>query len=149
MAKYTFRLASLLRLREATRDECRQALAQVLRDDDRLVQQLADVRKRRLALRAEGQTAVRPGLLNVERLRDSQRYEQSLHAAETEFLEQRSQLAVEIERRRTALVAADTEVRALEKLREAGLARYQQEQERAEMQQLDEAAQRQAVEKLS
>lgn len=149
MAKYSFRLASLLRLREATRDECRQVLAQVLREDDQLVQRLVDVRTRRAALRADGQSALRPGLLNVERLRDVQRYERSLQTEEAELIEQRTQLAVEIDRRRADSVSADTEVRGLEKLREAGMARHQQEQERADIEQLDEVALRQAVEKLS
>ncbi len=149
MAKYSFRLANLLRLRESTRDNCRQLLAQTLRQDDRLVLQLADVRARQVALRADNQLAMQPGLLNVERLRDAQRYERSLQVEEAELLDQRARLAVEIEQRRAALVSADTDVRALEKLREAGMLRYQQEQERADMQRLDEVAQRQAVEKLS
>lgn len=149
MAKYSFRLASLLRLREATRDECRQLLAQVLREDDQLAQRLADLRTRRAALLADSQSAVQPGVLNVERLRDAQRYERSLHLEEAELLEQRAKLAIEIDQRRAALVSADTAVRALEKLREAGMLRHQQEQERTDMQQLDEVALRQAVEKLS
>ena len=146
MAKYSFRLASLLRLREATRDDCRQALAEVLREDDRLAQSLADVQARRAAQIADGQATVRPGLLNVERLRDAQRYQLSLQAEESGLHEQRAQLAGEIDRRRGALVTADTEVRALEKLREAGMERHRQEQERVEGQLLDEVALRMRVE---
>jgi flagellar FliJ protein len=149
MAKYSFRLASLLRLRESTRDECRQALAEVLGHDDRLVRKIEAVQARRAAQRADGQAARQPGLLNVERLRDAHRYECSLQSEEADLLEQRVQLAGEIDLRRAALVSADAEVRALEKLREAGMARHQQDQERAEIQQLDEVALRQAVEKLS
>lgn len=149
MAKFSFRLASLLRLREATRDERRQSLAEVLREDDQLADRLVVIRASLAALRDDGQLAARPGLLNVERLRDAQRYELALLAEQQAIAAQRALLADEIERRRLVLVESDTEVRSLEKLREAGLARHQDEQQRDEIYQLDEVAIRQAFEKLS
>ena len=58
MAKFTFRLAALLRLRESRRDECRAALAEAFRVDDVLGKQLESLDRgtRRFAgvLPAEG-----------------------------------------------------------------------------------------------
>jgi len=53
---------------------------------------------------------------------------------------QREQVAVEIERRREVLVAANREVRVLEKLREKQSQRHREEENRREAKQLDEAA---------
>jgi flagellar export protein FliJ len=54
--------------------------------------------------------------------------------------EQRGRLAAEIERRRVALLAANREVRVLEKLRERQLEQYNQAENRLDIKRLDEVA---------
>ncbi|MBL9122150.1 MAG: hypothetical protein JNG90_00870 [Planctomycetaceae bacterium] len=143
MAGHTFRLASLLRLREARRDDCRLALAAALRADERLESHLAETNLELAQLRTAGQQALQPGVLNLDQLCDQQRDAASARARHSELERQRSALALEIDQLRAALVEADTEVRALEKLREAGEARHAAELERAAALDLDEAALRQ------
>jgi flagellar protein FliJ len=59
---------------------------------------------------------------------------------EKQTLAQRKQLAVEIERRREALLAANREVRVLEKLRDHQMERYREEENRRDIKRLDEVA---------
>jgi flagellar protein FliJ len=89
--------------------------------------------------RRYGQAAM-VGALDVDQLLDSHRYEMVL-AAQLKFIaDQHAKLAVEIEKRRQALVAADREVRVLEKLRENLRERHRQEEQHVEMKQIDEVA---------
>ena len=71
---------------------------------------------------------------------ESQRYEVTLRIYEKQTLEQRKRLAVEIERRREALLAANREVRVLEKLREHQIERHREEENRRDVKRLDEVA---------
>jgi flagellar export protein FliJ len=73
---------------------------------------------------------------------DSQRYEFLLLAQVEALKQQAVRLTEETERRREALVAADREVRTLEKLREKQKLEHQQEQQRLEVKFLDEVAAR-------
>ena len=75
---------------------------------------------------------------------ESQRYEVTLRAYEKQTLAQRERLAVEIERRREALLAANREVRVLEKLREHQIERHREEENRRDIKRLDEIAQQRA-----
>jgi len=145
MPKFKFRLATLLRLREAARDERRTQLAEAYRVDDILQQRLRRVRAEIDQLRAECRRVAGPGTVDIDRLVESQRYELSLRAQQQQLLRQREAVTAEIERRRAALVEANREVRVLENLREKQAARYQQEENRREIKRLDEVAQRRAA----
>lgn len=138
MARFQFRLAALQRLREAARDERRAQLAEVFRLAESLAEQkrqvvenLRDVARSR---------AVSAGVVDVEKLLAATRYEAVLMVEQAQLERQAAAVAVEIEKRREALVAADRDVRALEKLREAQQARHRAEQEQKSIKQLDEAA---------
>jgi len=140
MARFKFRLDSLLRLREATRDQRRRHLGEALSAE-------AILRQRRLALeknidlaRGEARQATAPGPLNVDELLSAQRYELTLRGQLALLEQQASQLETEIAARRQALVEADREVRVLEKLRERHLDRFRMEQTRAAAKQMDEIA---------
>jgi len=124
MTRFRFRLASVLKLREAARDERRAELA---------------------GLRGEWRAAAGPGVVDVDRLLDGQRYELLLRAYRRQIDAQRSMLAPEIERRRQAVVQANREVRVLEKLRDRQAQRHRAEEERQLTKQLDEIAQQRAV----
>jgi flagellar FliJ protein len=140
MASFRFRLQTLVRIREGTRDERREQLAEVLRIDEALVAQLNDLERDRSVARKEQTLGV--GRVDVDRMLGMQRYE-ALLSAEIEHVErQRTKVGEELERRREALMEADREVRVLEKLREVRLAEHRAEEAAAEMKVVDEAAAR-------
>ena len=138
--KNEFRLATLLRLRETTRDECRSSLAEAHRADERLLDQLARLGMEQRQSQDECRKASRPGAIEVDRLVEAHRYVSSLRAREEELRRQRQTLAAEIDRRRQSVVKADQDVQILEKLQERRLLRQRMEEARQEAKQLDEAA---------
>jgi flagellar FliJ protein len=149
MAKFKFRLASVLRLRESARDEKRAKLAEAYA----ALQKLED---RRLELLEEGrqlaqwQIGASNGSLNVDRILDAQRYQGVLQAELHVVHQQKAAVETEAEKRRAALVAADQDVKVLEKLRDQQFARFTQELAAQQMKQLDDvAARRYSAEEVS
>ncbi len=140
MAKFKFRLATLLRLREATRDERRTELAEAYRADNLLREHLDRVGQELSWLRAQCRKVAGPGTVDVDRLAETQRYELVLRAQQNQLTGQREAVGVEIDRRRQALLEADRDVRVLEKLRHKQAQRHRREEERQEIKQLDEVA---------
>ena len=118
MARFTFRLTALLRLRESRRNECRAALAEAYRVDEVLLKQVETIGRELDALRKFCRITLTSKVVNVDRLVEAQRYELIARAQQQRLVEQRQQVAQEIKHRRQALVEADREVRVLEKLRE-------------------------------
>ena len=145
MARFKFRMATLLKLREAARDERRAELAQAYRADDVLSEHLEQVRTELNALEDQCRKAAGPGTIDIDRLIEAQRYEIILKVQQGNLNEQRGRLAAEIERRRVALLAANREVRILEKLREHQIEQHNQAENRLEIKRLDEVARLQAV----
>lgn len=140
MAAPKFRLATLLKLREATRDERRRNLAQAF-DALRMVEeQQAELQKEIAQARGTSRTSSQAGAIDVDLLIDGHRYQLQLDLRRQILVRQAKQIADEIERRRLALVEADRQVRALEKLREKHEERLEAAALRAEIRQLDEAA---------
>ncbi|MGD0653265.1 MAG: flagellar export protein FliJ [Thermoguttaceae bacterium] len=140
MARFKFRLATLLKLREAVRDERRAELAQAYRADDVLNKLLEQTRTELNSLEDQCRKAAGPGTIDIDRLIEAQRYEIILKLQQRHLNEQRGRLAAEIERRRVALLAANREVRVLEKLRERQLEQYNQAENRLDIKRLDEVA---------
>jgi flagellar FliJ protein len=149
MAKFKFRLATLLKLREATRDERRTELAEAYRADDILVNHLRQVSDELGIIAKRCREASQPGEVNIDLLIESQRYEVSLRAYEHQIHQQRQRLAPEIERRREALLAANRDVKVLEKLREHQIERLREEESRRDVKRLDEIAQQRAVAEMT
>jgi flagellar protein FliJ len=145
MVKFKFRLATVLKLREADRDERRAALAEAYRVDAVLEQRLQEVAEEYDGLKEQCRRAAGPGPVAIDRLVEAQRYEISLKYQQAQLVGQRQTVAAEIERRREALVAATGEVRVLEKLRENQAGRHRQEENLQEIKQLDEVAQQRTV----
>ena len=75
MSKFKFRLATLLKIRESTRDERRRALAEAYRADDMLRERIDETRSEMQNLMETCRKAVGPGAVNVDSLIDAQRYE--------------------------------------------------------------------------
>lgn len=140
MPKFQFRLATLLRLREAVREERQIALADAYRADDVLRQRQQEMVDELAGLKGSCREASAPGRVDIDRLLEAQRYELLIRAATHQLGQQRQQLGVEIDNRREAVVQANRAVRVLEKLRERQSERHRDEDARRDMKLLDEVA---------
>ena len=140
MAKYTFRLETLQKVRKATRDQCRSALAEAFRAAEVLAANRDELTAEQTELRNLQRSAVAARYLDVNRLLEAQRYELLLKVRGEELAKQTALLAAEIERRRQVLVEADREVRVLELLDERHRRDHKRRQARQESRQLDEVA---------
>jgi flagellar protein FliJ len=138
--KDDFRMATLLRLREAARAERRLHLAEAHRADEELARRLTQLDTEQQRLQDECRQAAGPGEIDASRLAEAHRYIAGLHDRESELQEERESLTVEIDRRRELLVKADQDVQILEKLRDRRLRSRRLEEERQESKRLDEAA---------
>lgn len=136
--RFQFRLQTLLRLREAARDERREQLAEVMRIDDALRKQLTELEGLQTEARALQRLGV--GRVDVDRLLEAQRYEAVVALEILHVERQRVTVAEEMNKRREALVEADREFKVLEKLREKRLQEHGAEVLAEEMKVLDEAA---------
>ena len=145
MPKFKFRLATLLRLREATRDERRAELAEAYRAENVLQEHLERVGRELAWLRTQCRKVAGPGRVDVDRLVEAQRYEVTLRAQQSQLVGQCEAVDAEIDRRRQALVTADRDVRLLEKLRQKQARRHRQEEDRREIKELDEVAGQRAI----
>jgi flagellar export protein FliJ len=140
MARYTFRLNSLQRVREARRDEQRVSLAEAFRAEQILAENRAEVAAELESLRTLQRTATAEKYLNVNQLLEAQRYELLLKARSQELTKQAILLSAETERRRQNLVEADREVRVLEMLDARHHTEFIKEQQRMDTKQLDDIA---------
>jgi len=140
MAKFHFRLATLLRLRETTRDRRRVQLAETIQADANLRNRLTRIDAGRRRLQGECRRAAGPGAVDVVKLAEAHRHDATLQEQQAELLRQRETLAAEIERRRQTLLTADRDVRVMEKLHDHRQRQHRQNEERREAKQLDEAA---------
>lgn len=138
MSAFQFRLATLLRLRLAERDERRSDLAKALAAAEILERQ----RQSLAAEREENRDRIRrvgaPGG-NVDSLIHGHRYEAILKVRAAQLAAQEAQVEREVERRRAILVEADRQVKVLEKLKERQAAEHRSSQDKLEVRQLDEA----------
>ncbi len=122
MKKFQFRLDSLVRLREAVRDERRSQLAEVMRIQASLD---SDMQQLRLKLDEARQMHTAPrGAVDIDRLLVAERYEMVLLLEKHNLEQQQANMNAEVEKRRQALVWADQDVRVLEKLRETQFQRW-------------------------
>ncbi len=140
MAKFRFRLATLLKIREATRDEKRTRLAEAYLAEETLKERKIELAEQVEAARRQHHNVAQPGLVNLDQLVETHRYGVVLDAQGQVLENQMKLLGEEIERRREVLVAADREVRILEKLREKQHKRHRKEAMKQEIKELDEAA---------
>ncbi len=140
MARFKFRLKTLLTLREADRDQRRAQLAEAYAADRKLKQRREELEYELSVQGEQFRHGISPGRVDVDWLLAANRYELVVRAELNVIAGHEKTLAAEIERRREAVVAADREVRVLEKLRERQLTEHQQQQALAEMKHLDEVA---------
>ena len=143
MRKFQFRLASVARLREAVRDQRRGELADAVGVQNSLEQQIGRVDRDLVEARLLQTAPV--GKVDVDRLLNGERYELLLQAERGSLVQQLTKVAVEVAKRREALVAADQDVKALEKLRASQHEDWRQQSEREISRELDEVAGRTAA----
>jgi len=145
MAKFKFRLSTLLRLRQSARDERRTQLARAYQADEIVAQEEQRLERDLSELENQSREASKPGPLDVDGLLETRRYELLLRAQRQHVRQQRQAVREEIENRRRTLLEADRGVRVLESLQEKQLQRHRRNENRLEIKQLDETAQRRSA----
>ena len=136
MAKFRFRLETLLQVRRTERDQRRAELAQAYQAKEILREQRKKLQTEIDLLRQ--QRSISGGTIDVDALIEGSRYEFVLSSQRKTLEEQSSEVSQEIERRRQILVAVDQQVRMMEKLEEKQRQQFQAEQQRKENKELDE-----------
>ena len=140
MHGYTFRFAMLLKVRQAVRDQRRQALAEVMQAEQLLAHRLLALDEELIGLRNDTADAAGPGPIVIERVIDMSRYQESLLARRRALKMELTDLLCEVDRRQQALVAAETELRAMEKLQDRQHAIHAEHQQRMQAREMDEIA---------
>ena len=143
MTRFNFRLTGLLKLREATRDVRRSQLAEAFRAAVLLRQELQRIADELTRLRDGCRQAAGPGPVDLNRLREAQRFEALLKARQQDVHLQLERAEEQIERSRLEVVEAGREVQVLENLSAKQLQRHVEKEHRREIGLLDEAAGRQ------
>jgi flagellar export protein FliJ len=141
MSDFKFRLATLLRLRETTRNERREELADSQRAEAALRQQADQLQAEWDHLVSMTRQAACPGAVDIGRLIEIHRYQQTVESQRRQLDEQLTAKTAEVGRRREALMEADRDVRTLEKLRDSQQMRHHLESHREEIKRIDEATQ--------
>jgi flagellar export protein FliJ len=140
MATFRFRLESALKLRQEKRDLRRQELARAYEAEKILDHERQTLRQQRLKLKLHVQQRLQPGAVNVQVLLTAQQYNLLLQSEQQSLDSRAQQLQEEIERRRTALREADSEVQMLEKLEQRQRQQHRRRQSKREVQTLDDTA---------
>lgn len=139
MARFSFRLQSLLNYRESRRDQVRQELARLLTKDAELVAQRQGFLDERAAVIAEMLALQQSSTLNVNQA-SSRRYHAGQLAIEAERINQvRQILGQRIEQCRQQLIRADQSVKVLEQLHDHQQAEFLAQDELRQAKQREDA----------
>ncbi len=139
MKKFKFKLESLLKIRRSHRDKCRQALADVLRQDHELLARRGLTESEyRLQIDELRLLGLGGSEVDVDASAARRHYAVQLAANIGEIDRQRGLLARQVNACRDALVRADQAVKALENLSERQLAEFVFDQQRAEAREIEE-----------
>jgi flagellar export protein FliJ len=141
MASMRFRFQALLDLRIAQRDAVLAELTEAIEAQNRLRQQREKVTlERQQAMRDD--SISRLGTLRLDNLLAQGRYERQLAIEQNQLKAAETQIETEIERRRTVVQHAETEVRRLELLKDKDRSRLMAIELKTEQAALDEVAAR-------
>ncbi len=140
MPRSPFRLATLLKLREAVRDERRGQLAEAHQ-----AAHILETEQRRIASELDQidrlrSRVARPGALDLNALVDAGRHRVEIEAVAAKLRQQTELVSGEIDRRRQAVVEADRELKTIEKLQANARRLDVQQQERLAIRELDDVA---------
>lgn len=139
MSQFKFRLDSVCKLRQRLRDEAADSLQQARLAVQKLTEQLVQLQTD-FANQSQLQLQSSSGVINTQRMLESQRYQTHLLSEMDTVRNNISLIEQECERRKQILIRREQEVRALEKLRESQLSQAQQAQTIAAQGRLDEWA---------
>lgn len=139
MKNFKFRLAPLLTLRENERDLRRQALGEALRREEELKQARKQLERERGLQLEEFRLLGQPGTVNVDQASTRRVYAGQLVGWILDIERERIAASQNVEQCRQALVQADQQVQALEKLRDKQLAEFKLNDERRTARDLEEA----------
>jgi flagellar export protein FliJ len=144
MPNFKFQLQSLLSVRKQEHASRQVMLAQTLAAQ-RLIEARRDATEDELR-RQQRRTRARaaPGRLDVASLATEQQYEASLRAELAALAQEADACQREVDARREAVLEANRDLRALEKLRERQHERHLSDEARAQAIELDEVAARNA-----
>jgi len=116
MHGHTLRWTMLLKVRQAVRDQRRQALAEIMKQEQLLTHRLLALDEELIELERsfEGTAAFEPVV--AQRRLDTKAFESSLASRRRALKQELSQLLGEVDRHQQALLAAETELKAMENL---------------------------------
>jgi len=129
-----------MKLREAERQQRRAELAEAFQAESILRQQAAQLEQDIRDMEKRSRVISSPGRVHVDRVLDTHRYKLMLKSQVMILGQKEVQLQTEIERRRTALAAADRDVRVLQKLKDRKREEHEEAEFQRELKQLDEVA---------
>jgi len=139
VAKFRFRLTTLMRLRQIARDERRQELAALQQLEQSINDQITSLDSQMAELRRRSAAMNQAGSIDVDRLRETVRYQSLLAARRQAALVELENCSTQVHRLRQSLVKADRELKSLEKLQSRQQDRYLKTERKRELRQLDEA----------
>lgn len=142
MAVYRSKLETLEKLRTAARDEQLRRVADAIRAEAALADQMAAVHAEIEAAK-QHQRSLRQDSPNVHALLETERYELLLKRQAADIERQQQAVSEERERRQQELAGAEQQLRVVEKIDDRRRRAYEQQQRRTEQALMDEIATRQ------
>ena len=140
MRGFRFRLRSLQRLREETRNMAKRNLANAIQQRNALVADEQDVQNEIQGLESQMRRSVAQPQVNIDAVLNGHRHRTSLAGKLSQIGKAIAQANEEVNRCRAKLVEADRDVKVLEKLHERQLAEHNRQIAAHEAKLLDEAA---------
>jgi len=138
---FQFRLEPLIKIRDNVLKECQAELAKAYDARRILEEHLQEVERQLAEGTATARSLMQPGqTVNVDYLLGIRRQEMFLLANQEEINQQMQEIDAEIERRRDAVVAANKELKILEKLKEKRHEQYLDDEKREETKAMNEIA---------
>ncbi len=125
MAKFKFQLDSLMKYREFQRDQCRQVLADVLKQEAGLLDEIERAYAEREQVTEEIRAGSRQGELNVQQNASRRFYLTQIDLKIRQFDLELEQVRQQLELCRKAVQQADAAVKALEQLKETRLKKHE------------------------
>lgn len=125
MARFKFQLDSLMKYREFQRDQCRQVLADVLKQESDLLDEIKQSQTEREQVSEEIRAGSIQGELNVQQNASRRFYLTQIDQKVRQFHLQLEQTRQQLELCRKAVQQADAAVKALEQLKETRLKKHE------------------------
>ncbi len=125
MARFKFQLDSLMKYREFQRDQCRQILADVLKQESDLLREIKQSQTEREQVSEEIRAGSIQGELNIQQNASRRFYLTQIDLKIRQFHLQLEQTREQLELCRKAVQQADAAVKALEQLKETRLKKHE------------------------